>query len=561
MIRFISLVFVVLVRNFLLGNIDPNGPLPIHEKVQYYSQKLNELPHGKAYNARRINLLTDLAKAYLKEKQNAKALHLLLNAKALNPKDIPSNGYYYSPFAKLFGEIGAYDLSIFYEKKILKSDKNLLGKFYSCSAIGSVYLQLNNSDSAFSYFRQQLEIAGGMNDFIAIESAKNNIGLTYLNSGNFSKARDLFEEVLVTLQAQVANRSPFFEGEKTAFFYLVEENLARAFFQLKDYEKAVEHFNHCYRYLGTEQLSSNHLQWIQALLKTNNYKAALQLKERLRSKITKNVPETLLFWDKLNIHFALYNSDLQTVALWTDQLQKDQELLNSQVRKGTAEMNNLLSLYTISEAKQFIYNERIKRKNAVNQLRLERTTMVYITVLSIVSIIILIFGYVVLYQFTKNKRQRIELEKRALELRNKTQDSVLTEYALDQSRNLELDKRLLADLERISTFEQAEISKELKTLMAELKQKLLIDTQTVEVVKNSDSLLNEFNLLLLERHPELKKSEIQLCHLIRLDLSNKEIAQVKNVTPESIKIFKNRLKHKLNIDRDLSISDYLKSIR
>lgn len=544
----------------MYGQIDPNGPLPLSKKVSYYEKRIAELSNGPASTEKKIKLFTDLAKSYLKEKQYDLALNNLLKAKVLNPTDDPKLGVYYSPFAILFGETGALNLAKFYQKKILFRERSALSRFYACSAIGSIFLSINETDSAHYYFNMQLKIANEMDDFMAVASSLNNNGLVYLQEKNAKQALEVFNQVKSILIQHKSTNSKNFNGEKREFENLVEENIGRTYFLMKDYSTAASKFDTCYTYLGTKQLTSNHLLWFKALLFSGQLQKALLLKQRFQPLIQQSTIETQIIWDRLNIELAIFQSNVSSIKFWMTQLQADRDQQSYLIKKGTAELNQLLSVYTISEAKQFIENEKEKRKNADKQLKLERTTTLFTIIFSFISFVFFVLGFFVYYQFSKNKRKRIELEKQELELKSKTQENFLTEYALDYNKNLELDKQLVQEIQRIAELENDTIGKELKTLMAEIKQKVFNESKTVELIKNSEQLLNEFNLLLLSRHPNLKKNEIYLCQLIRLDLSNKEIATIKNVTPESIKIFKNRLKHKLQIDKSLSIADYLKSL-
>ena len=158
------------------------------------------------------------------------------------------------------------------------------------------------------------------------------------------------------------------------------------------------------------------------------------------------------------------------------------------------------------------------------------------------------------------ENEKLELANSVKELKIKTQENYITEYALDFTKNLEYEKNVIDKLQHISKNEESELLPELSSLVAELKQKFLIDKRADELSKTSEDVLGQFYDVLLRLHPDLSKSEVQLCNLIRLDLSNKEIALIRNVTPESIKIFKNRLKRKLNISPTDSLKDYLKTI-
>lgn len=59
---------------------------------------------------------------------------------------------------------------------------------------------------------------------------------------------------------------------------------------------------------------------------------------------------------------------------------------------------------------------------------------------------------------------------------------------------------------------------------------------------------------LKSRYPELTSYDIRLCTYLKSNLSTKEIATLFNITPDSVKKAKHRLRKKLGISPDESIS-------
>lgn len=80
-------------------------------------------------------------------------------------------------------------------------------------------------------------------------------------------------------------------------------------------------------------------------------------------------------------------------------------------------------------------------------------------------------------------------------------------------------------------------------------------TQLIEMAKNDDKSFiiafhdkfPEFYDKLIQINPKLVESEIEFCALLKLKLSTKEIAQVQNIEPKTVKNKKNRIRKRLNI--------------
>lgn len=59
---------------------------------------------------------------------------------------------------------------------------------------------------------------------------------------------------------------------------------------------------------------------------------------------------------------------------------------------------------------------------------------------------------------------------------------------------------------------------------------------------------------------KISYKELRLASYAKMDLNNTEIAGILNVLPSSIHTSKNRLKQKLNIDKDLYFDGFIKGL-
>lgn len=69
-----------------------------------------------------------------------------------------------------------------------------------------------------------------------------------------------------------------------------------------------------------------------------------------------------------------------------------------------------------------------------------------------------------------------------------------------------------------------------------------------------------FRKRLLNLHPNLTPTELDLSSMIKLGLSVKELADIMFVTPESMKVFRSRLRKKLGLQPNQNLQIYLSSI-
>ena len=67
----------------------------------------------------------------------------------------------------------------------------------------------------------------------------------------------------------------------------------------------------------------------------------------------------------------------------------------------------------------------------------------------------------------------------------------------------------------------------------------------------------DFKQVLYIKYLDLTKLDVKLAALIVMNMSNKDIGISKNITPESVKIAKNRLKKKLSLSKEDDLHEHL----
>jgi DNA-binding CsgD family transcriptional regulator len=131
----------------------------------------------------------------------------------------------------------------------------------------------------------------------------------------------------------------------------------------------------------------------------------------------------------------------------------------------------------------------------------------------------------------------------------------------DLKTKLELKKSFEDEL--IKTIYEVETKEgyDTKILLNELKLKLqnLTEIDKKQIVKNSTALDDKglFQKELERMHPELNFQERKLCTYFRLHLSSKEIAVIEGITNGTVRVYKNKIKHKIGLSGEESLNEYL----
>ena len=114
-------------------------------------------------------------------------------------------------------------------------------------------------------------------------------------------------------------------------------------------------------------------------------------------------------------------------------------------------------------------------------------------------------------------------------------------------------------LKKLREFEQISNS-DLMNLEMFIQNELGIKSTRAELQNQMGELSLNFYTELKIHHPNLSEIEVKLAAMIVMKMSNKEISISKNITPDSVKIAKNRLKKKLNLSSDDNLFEHLSKL-
>jgi len=147
--------------------------------------------------------------------------------------------------------------------------------------------------------------------------------------------------------------------------------------------------------------------------------------------------------------------------------------------------------------------------------------------------------------------ERIRLQE---ELHYKKRD--LTDFGIEITRNREYAKKILGKLVELKNNNN-DYSDEVKGIINFAKSQLQIDRGVDYFHQNVDKVNHEFQSKLKHLYPSLSNNELHLASLLRLKLNTKEIAIIKNITPDSVKVLRYRLRKKFDLKTAASLTEFL----
>ena len=129
-----------------------------------------------------------------------------------------------------------------------------------------------------------------------------------------------------------------------------------------------------------------------------------------------------------------------------------------------------------------------------------------------------------------------------------------------KSAELIVKNRRLEELNRLLESRSSIEKTDLINIFTLLENELSKDSDW-EFFKEKFSELNpKFLNRLLEQHNELTKAEVRLVTLIRIGYSQKEIARILNIAPDSVKKARSRVRKKMNLNSNVNLNNYLDNL-
>jgi tetratricopeptide (TPR) repeat protein len=477
--------------------------------------------------------------------------------------------------------------------------------------MGILYLKYNEHDEALRYLFQSLELAQKYKREEILNTIYNDIGVVYSTNDATPQAIDYYKKALAISEKQ-GNRHRialnllnlgtemhklgddrsalqnlhkaerlFRDDRDTANVAVTVNNIGDIAYSAKNYDSALLRYRQAHEMSVGIRNQFYQAGYLLSLGRTYYYfgqydSAAVYIARSIegfeRMKDTENIIDSYRWLSRIhtvrgNMERALYFSNL-TLA-WKDTLSEEKKI------KWTSEAQMKYEYGKMETAVELLQEEAGRQR----QFWIGVTLIGIVIGLLVISV--LRTKYINLQQRNvilqkEQEVDRLTLEKNRVERDQLERDMIATERlnALEQERlrqeltfkDRELASKALHLVNKNETF--ASIHKLLATI--ELKDNPTAKTQLDKAKKiirgndNSDQEWEAFKLhfqevhpqffhQLQEAYPDLSANDLRLSAYLLIDLNSKEIAQIFNISPESVRKKKQRLREKLNLEKEEDI--------
>lgn len=411
-------------------------------------------------------------------------------------------------------------------------------------------------NKANEYFRKALQNYR-QDDYLYISSMHNNFGMIYYQRKDFIAA---VKEV--RLGIEILNKERALTTDKVKFLNLMKFNLSKYHFAKGNYSETLPILNELFLY---NQIYKNYDDNIS--ISASLYDSYQKLSEPVKAKgiisylisIEQNIKSTESKKQLLNI-FIRYASDYNDYPL----LEKTSEKLTA--LNLIYDKENKQRIKDISNS---LNNQVIKSIEEGFELKI-RSDHRKNLILTLIVVVIALMG---LFYF-KIKKDRLQEQKILSEKSNEIlerdrkilqqnidfQNSKIQHLHHNLSLKIETEKAFYENLKNAKKTQNIPAEEIIKDLFIQVNSLMQIDNRNVEMMAENDYQNKIFVENLSALHPNLTTKELKLCLYFRMDLSSKEISILVDSTDGTIRVYKTKIRAKLDLKKDEDISVYLKKI-
>lgn len=465
-------------------------------------------------------------------------------------------------------------------------------------------------DKAFSSFNEALNYYELAKDSIGIAYIHNNLALVmyslkkyddalnymiksynYLkNKGSYKFIIDLYNNIASLLQTKNLDKYSLFllkKAEKLSYDSLYYEalpniynNLGVAYEHMKIFDSAIFYYHKAINF--KRQFPNINMAFMfqnlyNYYLKINNLDSAL-----------KYADSAYYYSKKFNGYNIISSTSIDLAKLYEKKNNKDKSYY---YLKEYAKWRDSVDIFSSNNAYFNFVMENSKKEFELkmqmmqNRIKLQRT----IQIISFISIVLIILVFSISYKYLKSKNKIISQQKQLLELKQQqsdmemesqkqqlyiqnikhnfikqqlendlaTKERELTSITLNLANKIEILNNIQKELSfLLLEFPQISISKHINNIFRIIKlninDKNIWDTYFFHFEKVYPNFFNN-----IKKNYNITNSELKLCAYLLINLSNKEIAKLLHISDSSVKMKKNRLAKKFNLQDASELYNFL----
>ncbi|MDD3527106.1 MAG: hypothetical protein PHX39_09185 [Bacteroidales bacterium] len=533
-----------------------------YDSAAYYQEQALLVFDETDYDYGRALALDRTGQVFLIKNQYIEALRYYYQALQINQ----SNGFERQEAISLYHigltnlHMANYDQAVDFIIRSLRYWERTaeIANIWNCNELlGNIYISLSNLDKALYYHREALRyrklwveikaqrgFAMSKHDGLCYAYSYNNIAEVYLKQGLLDSAK-YYALLGLKLKSPegVANNDELANSEL---------NLANIYLALGNADSAKTLATWAAeKYKSVQNLSS----YSEALYSLGKIEQSLKNYSSAEKYYLEGLQHASDVLSKSNIQegyrllsdLYLEKSDYQQAYAYFEKYSSLKDSIFNKAKSDAIEEMQIR--YEVEKQEQKISAQQVMIEQKKREVR---QSVIGGALLFLLLLLILLL----LWRNKRNREKLLTKEaenlRKDLELRNR---ELVCNVSNIYTKNLVINKVAKTLSKSMGNFKQSNMEL-VRDIISELKQNL-DETSWKEFEYRFARVHESFYETLDTKFPDLTPAERKICAMLKLSMSSKEIAAITMVRPESVDTARSRIRHKLGIEKDENLAEFL----
>ncbi|WP_348713713.1 tetratricopeptide repeat protein [Tenacibaculum sp. 190524A05c] len=394
---------------------------------------------------------------------------------------------------------------------IKKAINDVHGVAIGYNMMGVSYRQSKKLDSALVCYKKARELLESINSFDDIQRVNNNMITLYRDQKKYDLAIELASKNITV--SKKANRL----FSLTGAYY----NMSTLFKLLKEYEKSMLYADSA---------------------------LAVAKQENFRKRISKAYLRKSFLSHKMGDYKTAY-FDYRKFNRYSDSIFNIENIKRIQA----SELN-----YKFQQEKREV---ELLAKEERSKKQLYRILFLLVLVSGLIIAYLIFRIYKNRALILEEKVEREKAQKELLDAKVKVGEEETKKLVADNTMRLEFKQELLDQIKtHILPEAKDELKVKLSSLISELQLQVTTEGKLSEIQSKITDINQGFDAKLRELYPKLTKTEREVCALLRVNLSIKEIMTVRNSSLDAVKSTRYRIRKKMGLNSGEELERFIQSI-
>lgn len=544
-----AFVFILLFFNSLYFLGQDVDTIYTNLKVKLENAKNNQL---------RVNLYFELSDHQLTRDFNESIDYLqkaedLINSGGVSNKEF-NLAELYSRLGVVSRRKGDYKEAISYylqAQRLYEDLKDTLNIGSIVHNMGVVYRYQNDNKRAIKNFKEAVRLHEIVKDTSGVAAAYNMMGVSYRRMSQLDSALICYDKAMDLFSSIASDEDMRRVNNNLATLYAVQKRYDKSIplrlNSLNYYKKQGNKLSTAVAYASLSKDFSG-LDDHKKAMKYADSSLAISLKEGYKERLSR------IYLRKSIINRAT----------------KDFESAYNNYRKYKAYADSVHDINDIKKIQELELKyefEKEKEQLEVISQQKEKEFKFYIFIFIILIAGGGYMGYLLYRNYTarvrivKEKLEKEKLKKELLREKVKVSESELKSLVADNSMRLkfiqEFSDRIKGDRRETDS---KDIQQYTQTLLLSLQQQIATESKLSSIQDRVEEVNRGFDQKIMGLYPNLTKTEREVCALLRLNLSIKEIASIRNATIDAVKASRYRIRKKLQVPSGVELEKFIQSL-